>query len=356
MNRYALWIISAWVILSCEPKKNRETETDTTQRSETDTAYTVSVIETYPRLFVYPVRAQGKITPRRSVPLSFDMGGKLQKLYIRNGHYVKKGQLVAQLFNQKERLDLEEAEIALKKSEREFQNLLAEYRDSLRRQYWPRIRENLSLQAGVEQNQVNLKKAKLNMENTYLKAPFAGLIDGLSFEEGSMISPGEILANVQDVRSFEVQTELLEFDIPKLQTGDSAVIHPLYDPSNTVSGKVVEIDPRVKKNGYVTVVIRVPYQSGFIAGMSVNATMLIPYERSLVVPKNAVVRKSGKPVVFTVEDNKAKWNYVTLGKENGDEIQVLEGLSGGNQVVVSNNLQLAHDTPVRISKSQSSSD
>jgi multidrug efflux pump subunit AcrA (membrane-fusion protein) len=124
----------------------------------------------------------------------------------------------------------------------------------------------------------------------------------------------------------------------------------MYNDSLTYGARVIEIDPRVKSDGYVSVKLEIDGNQSFLAGMSVKATINVSHNKSMIIPKNAVVKKSGRSVVFTVQDQKAKWNYVTIGKENSDYVEILEGLKSGSKVIVTNNLQLAHDTPVKISK------
>ncbi len=70
--------------------------------------------------------------------------------------------------------------------------------------------------------------------------------------------------------------------------------------------------------------------------------------RRLVVPKSAVVLRTGRQVVFTYEDGKAMWNYVTTGLENLDSYEIVEGLKDGNIVIYNGNENLAHETPVVI--------
>jgi hypothetical protein len=82
--------------------------------------------------------------------------------------------------------------------------------------------------------------------------------------------------------------------------------------------------------------------------MSVQITFIIPYNKNIIVPKEAVVIRSGKHVVFTAERGLAKWNYVTVGRENGKEIEIIEGLKENQAVIITNNLQLAHDAPVKV--------
>lgn len=82
-------------------------------------------------------------------------------------------------------------------------------------------------------------------------------------------------------------------------------------------------------------------------GMNCTATIKLPFEKTLVVPKESVVMRSGKAVVFTLEDGKAKWNYVTTGRDNGKEVEIKEGLQPNQKVITTNNLQLAHDALVK---------
>jgi secreted trypsin-like serine protease len=81
-------------------------------------------------------------------------------------------------------------------------------------------------------------------------------------------------------------------------------------------------------------------------GMNCTATIKVPVHRALIIPKDALVMRSGKPVVFTMEDGKAKWNYVSIGKDNGKEVEITAGLNNKKRVITTANLQLADDAPV----------
>ena len=67
----------------------------------------------------------------------------------------------------------------------------------------------------------------------------------------------------------------------------------------------------------------------------------------LVIPKSAVVLRSGKQVVFTVKKGKtAQWNYIHTAFENRDSYSVADGLVEGDTVIISGNINLAHEAPV----------
>jgi len=111
---------------------------------------------------------------------------------------------------------------------------------------------------------------------------------------------------------------------------------------------VKEINPRVdSKTNLVNVIVQLNATKAMMPGMSVQITLKVRGKETILVPKEAVVIRSGKEVVFTLEDNLAKWNYVKIGSANGKDVAVLEGLKQNQQVIISNNLQLAHDAPVK---------
>ena len=70
----------------------------------------------------------------------------------------------------------------------------------------------------------------------------------------------------------------------------------------------------------------------------------------LVIPKQAVVLRSEKQVVFTLQTGKAKWNYVKTGLENISSFSINEGLKQGDTIIYDGNLNLAHDAEVVVSE------
>lgn len=92
------------------------------------------------------------------------------------------------------------------------------------------------------------------------------------------------------------------------------------------------------------------------SGMNVRVSVRRSLGERLVIPKSAVVLRSGKQVVFTLKDGKAMWNYVNTGLENATECVVSDksqkgiedGLLEGDTVIVTGNLNLAHEAEVYV--------
>ena len=94
------------------------------------------------------------------------------------------------------------------------------------------------------------------------------------------------------------------------------------------------------------------------SGMNVKVSVRRTLDAQLIIPKTAVVQRSGRTVVFTLQNGKAIWNYVQTGMENADSCVVSdrsadgveEGLLEGDTVIVSGNVNLAHESPVVVTK------
>ena len=93
----------------------------------------------------------------------------------------------------------------------------------------------------------------------------------------------------------------------------------------------------------------VGYHARLVEGMNVRVSTFRSAGKQWVIPKTAVVLRTGKQVVFTVVDGKAIWNYVDTGLENATQYTITgETLKEGDQIVVTGNINLAHESPVEI--------
>ena len=162
------------------------------------------------------------------------------------------------------------------------------------------------------------------------------------------MNAGETIGIIYSQNQLMIEAKVLETDYSNLKKGLFADIFPLAVKDKTFTASLVEINPIVDENGMVQVKLKLNETNGLLPGMNAQCIIRVPITESVLVPKDAVVIKSGRPVVFTYEDGLAKWNYVETGKENGTDIQITSGLESGQQVILTNNLQLAHDAKVSI--------
>ena len=148
---------------------------------------------------------------------------------------------------------------------------------------------------------------------------------------------------------------MLENELAFIKVGDKVVITP-YAGGGAFEGSVSEINPLVDANGMVKVKAAVNAGGKLFSGMNVKVSVRRSLGEQLVIPKTAVVLRSGKQVVFTLKEGKAMWNYVNTGLENATECVVSDrsqkgiedGLLEGDTVIVTGNLNLAHEAEVDV--------
>lgn len=293
------------------------------------------------KVFLQEIETSGTIQARQAADAVWETGGIIADVQVRNGQRVQKGQVLAVLENRKEKLQLEKAKIALKEKQisYESESLGA---DSLRQQY-------LEYHTGLAMTEVSLEEAELAFEQTTLRAPISGIISDLALSAGTKVKAGETFCYLWDPQQMELLGYVMETQLASLKEGQQAVVSPLGS-TEEYEAQVEEINTRVNEHGLVQVYLGLQEAKGLLPGRNAKAYIKIPHTQTIVVPKEAVVLRSGKPVVFTYKNGLAEWKYVATGLENGEETEIKEGLAPKDSVIITNNLQLAHDARVKIVK------
>lgn len=299
--------------------------------------------------FEYLIHATGKIQAETDIEIQSQTGGIVDKVWVPNGAQITRGQTLITLINTQHTLARDKANLQLQQREIDYQDAILSYNaaDSIRLN---QAKKNIRISSGLAAAEISFKEAQLAWEQTFIKAPVHGTISNLEVNAGSLLSANQTICRIHSTGQLQVITELLEADALLLKPGMIANVKTLGTGQN-VKATVRQINPRVdEKNSLVKVTLQVINDARLLPGMTAQVTLVVPHEEVIVVPREAVVVRSGRQVVFTAENGLAKWNYVTVGRENGTELEILEGLKEGQQVIVTNNLQLAHDALVSLAK------
>ena len=201
--------------------------------------------------------------------------------------------------------------------------------------------------SGYSQSLAAYELALSNEANASLKAPFSGTIANLPLKRFNKVSPSDIVCTIVGSQGMEATFSVLENELPLVHRGDKVVIAPYADITAVHEGIVTEINPIVDANGMVQVKAQVRGSERLFSGMNIKVSVRREMPGQLVVPKSSVVLRQGRQVVFTLQDDQAMWNYVQTGLENADTFTILEGLKEGDEVIVTGNVNLAHESKVR---------
>lgn len=338
----------------------KETETKSPSIGETLTTVTTALAQT--KNFEYLIQSNGKVLSAREQLFIAETSSILVMNRARPGNMVASRSVIAQLETSAIQYRLEKAELTRFNSEKEYQSQLLGYENLLKNKTKAEaddIKQKLKISTGLAGAEQDIKEANHDLSKAVIKAPFTGVIADVEAQQGQQIKAGQELFRIYDPYNLLLEVKALETDVHLLKKGTPAVISPIGNQANIYKAAVSEINPYVDENGMVQVRLKIiplrslPSPSGegsgvrLFPGMNCTATIKIPLSKILIVPKEAVVMRNGKAVAFTLEDGLAKWNYVTVGRENGKEVEIKNGLGAGQKVITSNNLQLAHDAPVK---------
>lgn len=207
--------------------------------------------------------------------------------------------------------------------------------------------------SGLTAAALALQRTELNLSYTEIRASFSGLVADLEVEVGQQITAGQECFKLVDLSQIKVELQVLESEIGLVQKGRWAeVTFPAF-PGESFQGKVMYINPIVDletRTARVIVRFENPGRQ-LLPGMFAYAKLEAQiFRERFLVPKDAVLIRDQRKLLFIVRDGLAKWCYVETGLENEEFVEILSstfGLMPGEMVITSGHYTLVHDAKVR---------
>lgn len=351
-NIFVLLLILA---LACRSERDPKTKESETQPTETDPV-PVKVIVLKRTSFKSEIVSNGKLKALNKSNLVFNVSEKLVELNVKNGTRVKKGDIIARLRQEQLKEDLEQARVQLYRATLDLQDVLIglgyDIKDSLT------IPLNVMQVAQIRSGYINAKaaynKALFNYNNSVLKAPFSGIVANIKHKVYDQVNNGEVFCTLIDDSKFEVEFLVMESELNYVKPQTVVEVVPYNIQNIKYKGYITEINPVVDENGLVTIKAVIENRGNLLEGMNVKVYIQNDVPGQLVVPKSAVVIRDNKEVLFRYTAGKAYWTYIKTIYENSSSYAVIADeersatLNEGDTVIISNNLNLAHDSRVVI--------
>ena len=328
------------------------------------------------------LNASGYVTARRASTVSSKVTGKVVEVLVEEGMKVEAGQVLARLDSSNVEKSLQlaqaQAESALKALEETRANLEQAQRDF--RRVTQLVADKVaspsdldraeaqakSLKARLERQQADVTVAerevalwRQQLDDTIIRAPFAGIVTSKDAQPGEMISPISAgsgftrtgICTIVDMSSLEIEVDVNESYINRVQPAQP--VEAMLDsyPDSQIPAKVIAIIPTADRQK-ATVKVRVGFEKldprilpdmsvkvAFQDGSRAPASSTSGEEQAgvrgnMTIPKSAVRQRDGRDMVWIVRDGRAEQRAVTLGMTRGDEVAIAAGLSGGEKVVV----------------------
>ncbi len=334
--------------------------------------------------------ASGYVVARRQATVSAKVTGKVREVLIEEGMRVEQGQILATLeandqqadFNLRQaqlasaRSQLAETEAGLRQANADYarqQELNARKLTSIAQLDAARAQaESLGARLVSQRRQVDVsvravEMSQVSLDDTVIRAPFAGVVIAKAAQPGEMISPISAgggftrtgIGTIVDMESLEVEVDVNEAFIGRVSAAMPVEATLNAYPDWRIRGEVIAVIPaadRTKATVRVRVAllekdVRIVPEMGvrvaFLEARETAASASTAVPRGVMIPSAAVAEREDQSVVFVVVDGRAKQRVVQLAPAQGALRNVLAGIESGDSVIVDPPAELADGDPVQ---------
>ncbi len=328
------------------------------------------------------LNASGYVTARRRATVSSKVTGKVIEVNVEEGMAVREGQVLARLDDStlQAGMTLARAQLqATRLAVPEIEVRLAEARINLQRQE-RLMKDGLTTPSAIDQAQaeVNSLSARISsvreqitvaqsqvalqqtaIDDMVIRAPFSGVALSKDAQPGEMVSPVSAgggftrtgISTIVDMRSLEIEVDVNESYINRVSAGQPVTAVLDAYPDWQIPAKVIAVVPTADRQK-ATVLVRIGFTAldpRILPDMGVKVTFLreadasapVTAQAMTLVPKAAVKTESGISYVYLVQQTTVERRAIKTGGTDGDRIEVMAGLKGGDRVVVSPTPELA---------------
>jgi membrane fusion protein (multidrug efflux system) len=308
----------------------------------------------------------GTIAPIRETFIGPKVSGRIEEFFVDEGDFVGEGMVLVKLEQIRFSLALKEARAAREESLADLRNLerkLSRYKTLhekgvVEKEAFDDIATQVDLaRSRLEINLSRLEEAQEDLKDSLLKAPFAGFVVERRMNTSELYTgvAGEYIFHIIDTSTVEVEVDIFETKRKYLSQGKRVTVRVDALPGKEFEGTITVINPYIDPvSRKFLIKVAIPnkdyaLESGMFARVS------IPEEQrrnALLLPARAVVERNGKKVVFTTASGRAQEQAISIGLTTHELVEVLEGLSEGDSVIVDGMYAVKDTTPVVVSAKQ----
>lgn len=332
--------------------------------------------------------AAGYVVAQRKAAVTAKIPGRLAELRVREGSRVKAGEIIARIENRDYTALLEQARRQLDvahaaraeaiarefESRREFERQTrlqtegvsspSDY-DAAEAKHKVALAQIDSTAAEITRAEAAVTVAEVNLQNTYIVAPFDGIVTTKNADIGEIVAPvsvggpasGNSMVQIADMGSLEAEVDINESHISRLREGQPAEIVLDAYPNTKYPGILRQIVPTANRQkatiqGKVAFVKKgdevLPEMSARVTFLEERSAERASTKARVFVARNTLTTRGGGPAAVVVRDGKAEIVPVQLGPEVEGKVEVVAGLAGGESLVVNPTDQIKDGTRVRL--------
>jgi RND family efflux transporter MFP subunit len=286
------------------------------------------------------------VKPENEANITINAAGKISSLKFDLGTQVNKGDVIGTIDNNLKEINLNTAQLLADKSAADYERIKVLYE-------------------GKAATEVDYKNAKYNYENAKNQvaqirqqiadgsfiAPISGVIIKKNVEEGEFVNAGTPVARVVDISHLKTSVMVSEKDVYRLKEGMQVAIYTDIFPGKELKGSIRYISPSGDEshNYEVEIAINNEHGSAIKAGTFIRVKFDIKGDTKVIqIPKLALVEGMKNPYVYGLSGNKPIVHKLVLGRDLGDNVEVLSGIMLNEKVITSGQINLTESSIVEV--------
>jgi membrane fusion protein, multidrug efflux system len=291
------------------------------------------------------VEGIGTATANESVTITSKITETVSRVMFQDGDRVQRGQVLLELTNREETALLAEARANLEDTRRQLDRL----EDLLRQRTVP-VSQVDEARARFAAAEARYQSVVARLADRLISAPFSGVLGFRRVSEGTLISPGTPIANLDDLSIIKLDFSLPETYLGMLAEGMELAATSAAFPDRVFAATVRTIDSRIDPvTRAATVRAHIANDDLLLRpGMLLTVRLLTAERLALMVPEDALVQRSDETFVFTIEEQLAQIRPVRHGIRSGGWVEILEGLEPGESVITEGVIKVRPGAPVRV--------
>ncbi len=299
----------------------------------------VTTITVAPQKFEHYLELQGDVMTKQNVLIYPEMAGTLNRVYVKKGQKVTKGQVLASIDD-----GGLSSQLAQMKTQAELSRTTFERQKRLWEQNIGSEIQYLQAKTNYEAQTSAVKQMESQVAKSTIRAPFAGIIDDVIKDQGTVVAPGpgSEVFRIVNLSNMYVEVEVPESHLPNVTPGKDVKVY-FSVLGESVNTKIRETGNFINpSNRSFTVEIPVPSHDGKIKPNLTARVMINDYtsENAILIPQSILSENAeGEQYVFLVEadsienDPVAKKVIIKTGKTQGDFVEVLSGINSGDAII-----------------------
>ena len=294
--------------------------------------------------FANEVEALGTLRANESVDITAKVADRVAAIHFNEGQQVRKGDVLIELDNMEARADLAAAEAAASDSRSQYKRSQELFQTKALSEA-----QLDQLQATLLANEARVAAARSRLADRVITAPFNGRVGLRNVSLGGLVNPGAVITTLDDLSVVKLDFAVPEVFLSTLQPGLTVEARSTAYSGAAFAGRVSSIDTRVDPTTR-SVAIRalIDNRDGRLRpGMFMTVKLVRPEGQALMLPEQAIVPENEQHFVYVVADGKAHKREVKIGRRRPGEVEVLQGLTAEEGVVVDGTLNLRDGVPVR---------